>query len=240
MSGAGLATVAALLLQARSPKPPVVTVGEPSAVELAPGGTARARVAVTIAPGFHVQANPASGPTLIPLRLELHAEPPLRLGDPVYPPGKGYRLQGSDLELSVYDGTVEVSVSVEAAKNAALIEKTLEGSLRYQACDDRVCLPPRTVPVRVPVRVFRGGSARSSSRPGPRLSPSSQARHLHRERAACVGGMQFPQQERQLTGEVLLRHFDGGQDRSRPSSAWPQEAGDRYSSRPKASISSRS
>ena len=153
MTGAGLVAAAVALLQAQTPKPPVVTVAEPTAVRITPGGKAAARVTVTIAPGFHVQANPASGPNLIPLWMDLHCQPPLRLGSPSYPPGKRHRLQGSDLELSVYDGTIEVGVPVEAAKDAAPHQITIQGSLRYQACDDRICLRPQTVAVRVPVRV---------------------------------------------------------------------------------------
>jgi hypothetical protein len=29
----------------------------------------------------------------------------------------------------------------------------LSGSVRYQACDDRICLRPSAVPIRLPVRV---------------------------------------------------------------------------------------
>lgn len=149
----GLVVALAALLQAQTPKPPVVTVASATVVGIAPGGKAQARLTVTIAPGFHVQANPASQPNLIPLRLALRAQPPLRLGVPVYPQGKSHRLQGSDLEFSVYDGTIEVGVPVEAAKDAAQLETTIDGTLRYQACDDRLCLRPQDVPVRLMVRV---------------------------------------------------------------------------------------
>jgi hypothetical protein len=151
VSVAAFFAAAVALLQA--PRPPVVRVAEPTAVVVAPGGKAQARISVTIAPGFHVQANPASQPNLIPLRLALKERPPLRVGDSRYPPGKSHRLQGSEFELSVYDGTIELGVSIEAAKDAAPVETALEGSLRYQACDDRVCLRPQELPVRLPVRV---------------------------------------------------------------------------------------
>lgn len=152
MTGLLLVTAVAAFFQTQTPKPPVVTVAESTTVVTA-GGTAEARVSITIVPGFHVQANPASQPNLIPLRLELRARPPLKLGSPVYPPGKPHRLQGSDLEFSVYDGTLHVGVPIEAAKGAAPLETTIEGTLRYQACDDRLCLRPQDVAVHLPVRV---------------------------------------------------------------------------------------
>jgi DsbC/DsbD-like thiol-disulfide interchange protein len=157
VTGARLVVAAAALLQAQTPKPPVVTIGESSPVAIAPGGRAQAHFSVTIAPGFHVQANPASQPNLIPLHLELRAQPPLRLGVPAYPHGKRHRLQGSDLDFSVYDGTIEVGVPLQAAKDAAPLETTIEGSLRYQACNDRLCLGPQDVPVRLAVRITAPG-----------------------------------------------------------------------------------
>ncbi len=155
MTTARLALAMTALSQAQLPKPTVVTVAEVAAVMIAPGGKAEACVSATVAPRFHVQANPASQPYLIPLRLDLQEKPPLRLASPVYPAGKPHRLQGSDLDFSVYDGTIEVCVPVEATHGAATGDLAIVGSLRYQACDDRRCLRPQTVSVRVPVRVTK-------------------------------------------------------------------------------------
>jgi hypothetical protein len=117
------------------------------------GGNATLRVTVTIAPGYHVQANPVLNPALIPLTLKVPAMPSISVGKPVYPPARRMRLAGSDEDLVIYDGTFVVEQPVSVGKDSPAGETTLEGSLRYQACDDRHCLFPRTLPVQLKLRV---------------------------------------------------------------------------------------
>jgi hypothetical protein len=50
----------------------------------------------------------------------------------------------------------------------------LSGSLRYQACDDRVCLRPSTVPLRLGVRV----SSFRPEKPGRRTPRASSTLYL--------------------------------------------------------------
>jgi DsbC/DsbD-like thiol-disulfide interchange protein len=136
--------------------PPVVVTVEAPDVSVAVGETAEARVFVRIRPGFHVQANPAAEDFLVPLAVEIRERPPVRVGRPVYPAGRPHRLRGASRGLLTYEGTVTVSVPVraesqgEAGRDEAFV---VSGSLRYQACDDRVCLRPSTVPFRLAVRV---------------------------------------------------------------------------------------
>lgn len=131
----------------------LVTVRAPAAVTVAQGGEGQARVSVIVADGFHVQANPASAEFLIPLRLQLRAKGGVRATIPVYPPGEPYRLEGMPSELMTYDGTFEIVVHLIAGDSAQLGDRTLRGSLRYQACDNFSCRVPASVPVSVPVRV---------------------------------------------------------------------------------------
>lgn len=128
-----------------------VEAGEAPAVR--PGAGATLRVSVTVAPGYHVQANPVLNPYLIPLLLEVAGTPQVRAGAPVYPKAKRMRLSGDDEELVVYDGTFTVGQPVTVGADSPPGEVTLEGSLRYQACDDHRCLRPRTLPVQLRLRV---------------------------------------------------------------------------------------
>lgn len=143
------ALFAALALAAGEP---VVTVKTSEPV-VPRGGKIEARVTVTVKDGFHVQANPASEPYLIPLQLELAGAGPIRVGDLIYPPGVPYRLQGATTDLSTYEGTFDLRVPLEAAKDAATGNVSVSGTLKYQACNDRLCLKPATLPVMLTVRV---------------------------------------------------------------------------------------
>jgi hypothetical protein len=83
------------------------------------------------------------------------------IGSPDYPPGKPYRLQGASEDLSIYEGRVEFRIPLEVPPSSApdgeSVELMLEGTLRYQACNDFVCLKPPSVPVRLPVRIEPSG-----------------------------------------------------------------------------------
>ena len=136
----------------------LVTVRSPAVVTVAQGGEALARVSVIVADGFHVQANPASAEFLIPLRLQLRAQGGVRATIPVYPPGEPYRVEGMPGELMTYDGTFEIVVQLSAGDSAQPGDRTLRGMLRYQACDDRSCRFPASVPVSVPVLVVKTGA----------------------------------------------------------------------------------
>ena len=94
------------------------------------GGFRPFRLALEIAPGWHLQANPASEEFLVPT--EVRAE-----GGEVrnvrYPEGE--KTQASFLEepLSVYSGRVEIVGEISGPGKIVLV---------YQACDEARCLPP--------------------------------------------------------------------------------------------------
>lgn len=132
---------------------PVVAVEDAPPALVASGAAAEAAVQLRIAPGFHIQANPASGPFLIPASLELRGEEGIRVKRPIYPPGGTYRLQGTEDDLMTYGGTVNIRLPITAAKTAAPGTHTLRGALRYQACDDRSCLFPASIPVTLTIHV---------------------------------------------------------------------------------------
>lgn len=146
-----------LALLAPSPAgPPVVVRLTASRVILSPGERAEIEVVATIGEGFRIQANPASQPFLVPALLEIEEDVRVEVGSPEYPPGKPYRLQGTSEDLSVYADRLVIRVPVTAPRGPGARssdEVVLEGRLRYQACNEQVCLRPSSVPVQVPVSI---------------------------------------------------------------------------------------
>ena len=115
-----------------------VEAGKPAVVEL------RFRVE----PGFHINSHAPKDELLIPTVLKLDAGGPVKVVGEDYQPGAAFRLQvGAGETLDVYQGEFRVTVRMVAPKGAS----TLVGSLRYQACDNAACFPPRTLAVRVAV-----------------------------------------------------------------------------------------
>ena len=132
----------------------VVTVQPAPSVEVKPGAGTRVALQVAVKSGYHVQANPVENPDLIPIALKVDAAGSVSVEDPVYPAAKRMRLPGDSRDLVVYDGTFPISLPVKAASDAAAGETvTLRGTLRYQACDDRHCLFPVTLPVTIVVTI---------------------------------------------------------------------------------------
>ena len=70
----------------------------------------------------------------------------------------GGGLPGAKLEkydfpeaASVLGGEFEIVTKFKRAANPALGPGFLSGKLRYQACNDKMCFPPKTVEIKLPV-----------------------------------------------------------------------------------------
>jgi hypothetical protein len=122
-------------------------------VRVAAGGRSIVRIAVQVAGGHRVQANPASNEFLVPLRIEIESVGGLDFGPPVYPEGEPYLLEGSDEVLMTYAGEFEVIVPVSAADAAAPGGYAISGELHYQACNSRMCLFPASTSVELQIVV---------------------------------------------------------------------------------------
>ena len=132
---------------------PVVSFPDSPPAQLKAGGKVEAALSITVKQGVHVQANPASETYLIPTKLELTAVNDITPGKPAYPKGKELKLDASSPPLAVYDGTFQIKVPLEAKSSAKPGKYTLSGKLSYQACDDRMCLPPTSTPVKLNVQI---------------------------------------------------------------------------------------
>src|SRR5207247_1952031 len=80
----------------------------------------------------------------IPTTVTLTPPAGVRAGPVEYPRPVERRLKfGGETTLLLYDGTVRFTATLEGAPAAG--SGRLEAALRFQACDDSRCLPPRTL-----------------------------------------------------------------------------------------------
>lgn len=93
-------------------------------------------VRLSIDEGWHVNANPASLPFLIPTAVELSDG--VQMERIHYPPGIAFQPAFSDEALSVYEGHVAVRATLPAEFDGT----SPSVAVRYQACDHQRCLPP--------------------------------------------------------------------------------------------------
>jgi hypothetical protein len=98
--------------------------------------------------GFHINSHTPKDELLIATALQISAANGLKVVEEQYPKGSTFRLPlASGETLDVYQGEFRVSVRLVVPKGSS----TLTGALHYQACDNAVCYPPKTLPVVVAV-----------------------------------------------------------------------------------------
>ncbi len=128
-------------------------------VSIPPGGEAVLRVTARVTPGWHVNANPPSEDYLIPTEARLELPAGLAAGAARYPEGRSLRFAFSEEPLSVYEGefAIEIPLRAEAAIASGL--RRVAGSVRYQACNDELCLAPASAAFEAAIEV--GGAVAS-------------------------------------------------------------------------------
>ncbi|MBI2069870.1 MAG: hypothetical protein HYT79_04635 [Elusimicrobia bacterium] len=154
---------------------PAVVVNIPQPVGLTMGESCRADIRFHIAPGFHIQANPASEKFLIAAELKVGSTTGVQAVKVIYPSGKPYRLKGINKPLSVYGGDFSVGLILTAHPSAKPGASELKGSFRFQACDEKTCLFPDKISVIVPVQVSKASKAPPENKKNPKPCVSAAA-----------------------------------------------------------------
>jgi hypothetical protein len=113
---------------------------------ITPGKPFTLAVQVRVQPGWHINSAAPGDPILIPTQLTTDGPgPPARVE---YPPAKTVKLGFRSAPLRVYTGTATFRVTVPAVPGTT---REVRLRLRYQACDDRVCLRPTQLVLRAPL-----------------------------------------------------------------------------------------
>ncbi len=131
----------------------VLTATAPATAVLQRGGTANARLSVYLRGGYHVNSDRPNDEFLIPLRLRWDEGGPVKAVETTYPKPELRDYGFSEKPVSVFTGSFVIVTRLQAAPDAPAGAGTLAGKLRYQACNDKMCLPPRTLEVRLPYEI---------------------------------------------------------------------------------------
>jgi uncharacterized protein YyaL (SSP411 family) len=95
------------------------------------GGWRPFRLRLEIAPGWHIQANPASEPYLVSTEVRAEGGEARNVR---YPEGESFSSRYSHQPIAVYGGLAEITGEVSASTKRLV--------LSYQPCDEATCLPP--------------------------------------------------------------------------------------------------
>ncbi len=115
---------------------------------LARGGQGVLTITVAVAPHFHINAHAPSNPDLI--GTDFHGTG-AAFGAARYPMPKTIAV--GKKPTRVYQGRTVITVPFIVPKTAKPGRMTVAGNLTYQGCNDTMCYPPTTVPVKAVVTV---------------------------------------------------------------------------------------
>ena len=111
-------------------------------------------IPVSIREGYHVNSNTPSEEYLIPLKLTWASTGALEGGTVSYPKPMLEKFDFSDGKpISVYMGNIDLVANFKIGANAPAGPGIAAGKLRYQACSNKACYPPKTIDVNVPYQV---------------------------------------------------------------------------------------
>lgn len=134
-----------------------VVVG-PSDATTAPGSRLSLTLDIKPKSGIHVYA--PGNADYIPVALRVDPQPNLTISPTTFPPAEDFYFQPLDEHVKVYGKPFRIvqDVMLDASPAAQKALKasgtvTVSGSFDYQACDDRVCFAPKTVPIAWTIRV---------------------------------------------------------------------------------------
>jgi thiol:disulfide interchange protein DsbD len=127
-----------------------------------PGDQVPLAVVIEHEEGFHTWPNsPIVPPQFdafvpIPTTIEAVSLPPgARLGEVQWPPVEPVTVEYTDapVDLLSYVGTSVAFLPLQLDPEQPIGQATVTLSVRFQSCDDRICYPPRTVELAIPLEV---------------------------------------------------------------------------------------
>ena len=131
-------------------------------VSLAPvpqGRTFEIAAVAQVAPGYHVQANKVLEEYLIPLTVTPELPAGFRLLDTAYPKAQLVKFPFAAKPMAVYEGRFVVRMKLQAEAGAPAGPVKIPMTLRFQACNSELCLPPARLPLTVEFEVAAAGTA---------------------------------------------------------------------------------
>ncbi len=143
-------------------------------VRVRPGHPAPVRFVFHVKSGFHINSHKPTMPELIPTVMHFSLPDDVVIGGMEYPTGELMSFPfDPTTRLSVYSGDVVITGRLVAPPTAARGTYTVHADLKYQACDNNACYPPKTLPITFNVTVGAGSTG------ARRAHGNAQSPHIH-------------------------------------------------------------
>ena len=120
----------------------------PEQVSVPAGKASPVALHFRIRPDLHINSHTPRAEYLIPTVFSIPDASGVKLASATYPAGGDFALPSDpDEKLSVYTGEFAIEAKIVSTPGNHLVE----AKLRYQACDQSQCLPPKTITVPIDV-----------------------------------------------------------------------------------------
>jgi len=119
---------------------------------VARGTATKASVVLAIPSGLHVNSSRPSSEFAIPTTVSVSGSG-LKAGGLTYPRGRNRKFQFSESLINVYEGRVTFPFTVTVPANFKGSAVRVNATVRYQACTEEVCYPPKSKTITMTARV---------------------------------------------------------------------------------------
>ncbi len=119
---------------------------------VARGRSTRATVVLNIPGGLHVNSNRPASEYQIPTTVRPAASG-IKIGAVAYPRGRNRKFSFSENTINVYEGRVTFGFNVTVPEGFKGNRLSIRVAVKYQACTDEVCYPPKTRQITLTARV---------------------------------------------------------------------------------------
>lgn len=118
-----------------------------------PGGSFKVAFLLNIIPGWHINASGVTDEFLIPSELIIEENDDIKVLRLFYPEPESEKFSYSDIELPVYAGEVILGALIKVSDDIVRRKHILKAGFLYQPCNDRLCMPPKTLNLEIPFNV---------------------------------------------------------------------------------------
>ena len=152
---------------ARAPQDDPVTWSATAATKgLRPGGAFEVAITAVADEEWHVYSVTQGPGGPVPTTIALARSPLFSRHGPVRGPEPVTAFDPNfEIKTETYDGTFTLALPVRLAAGATGTAATLRLEIGFQACTNRLCLPPQTISLAVPVQVGIGDQDRIGGNP---------------------------------------------------------------------------
>ena len=120
--------------------------------------------------GYHINSNHPKQEYLKKTELKLDPPTDIAIAGVTYPAGDDRSFPFDPNEkLNVYTGDFAVKVLVRPLRTVMPAKYAVHGFLKYQACDNAACYPPKQLPISFEIKVIK--AAAETKRRNPAQSP---------------------------------------------------------------------